>query len=98
MLLKHPRGAKHLVADLEKKLPLEDNTFDVAVCFFTLEHIEHLANFFSETCRILRAGGKLFIGHFFQRREFEWTAKKKKFKIKQWKRTTKELQEKAQES
>jgi ubiquinone/menaquinone biosynthesis C-methylase UbiE len=98
MLLHHPRGAKHLVADLEKKFPLEKEIFDLAVCFFTLEHIENLTNFFVETYRILRPEGKLFIGHFFQRREFEWTANKKNFKIRQWKRTTEQLQEKAQES
>jgi ubiquinone/menaquinone biosynthesis C-methylase UbiE len=98
MLHHHPRGAKQLVADLEKKFPLGDEIFDVAVCFFTLEHIENVDNFFNETFRILRPEGKLFIGHFFQRRAFEWTAQKRTFKIRQWKRTTEELQEKAQES
>ncbi|MDR3169217.1 MAG: class I SAM-dependent methyltransferase [Candidatus Peribacteria bacterium] len=96
MLLHHPRGAKHLVADLEKKLPLEDDTFDVAVSFFTTEHLEHLETFFSEAYRILRSEGKLFIGHFFQRRAFEWTANNRNFKIQQYKRSTEELQELAE--
>ena len=96
MLLKHPRGPKHLVADLEKKLPLNDDSFDIAVSFFTIEHVENLGNFFSEVYRILRPEGKLFLGHFFQRREFEWTAKKRNFKIKQFRRTTEELQEEAE--
>ena len=98
MLLKHPRGPKHLVADLEKKLPLEDESFDIAVIFFTLEHIENIHNFFAEAYRILQQGGKLFIGHFFQRREFSWTVKNMSFKIRQYKRTTKELQDVAHEA
>ena len=97
MLLKHPRGPKHLVADLEKKLPLEDESFDVAVCFFTLEHIENIQGFFSEAYRILRKEGKLFIGHFFQRKEFKRTAKNRNFKIQQFKRSTEELQAEAKE-
>jgi ubiquinone/menaquinone biosynthesis C-methylase UbiE len=96
MLLHHPRGAKHVVADLEKPLPLGDESFDLAVCFFTLEHIEHLDTFFSEVYRILRSEGNLFVGHFFQRRAFEWTAHQKTFKIKQYKRTSAELQNAAQ--
>jgi ubiquinone/menaquinone biosynthesis C-methylase UbiE len=98
MLLHHPRGAKQLVADLEKKLPLHNDTFDIAVSFFTLEHLEHLETFFAEVYRILRPEGKLFIGHFFQRRAFARTANNKNFKIKQYKRTTAELQAEAEEA
>ena len=54
LLLKHPRGPKQIILDLEKKLPLEDESFDVAVCFFTLEHIENIQGFFEEIYRILR--------------------------------------------
>jgi ubiquinone/menaquinone biosynthesis C-methylase UbiE len=97
MLLKHPRGPKHLVADLEKKLILEDESFDVAVSFFTLEHVENIEQLFSEIYRILRSEGQLFIGHFFQRREFVRTAQNRYFKIKQFKRTTEELQQLAEE-
>ncbi|GHW02754.1 hypothetical protein AGMMS50249_5400 [candidate division SR1 bacterium] len=98
MLKKHPRGAKHLVADLEERFPLADESFDVAVSFFTLEHVEDVDNFFSEAYRILRDEGKLFIGHFFQRREFTWNLHSKVFKIQQFKRSTEEIQEKAEES
>jgi ubiquinone/menaquinone biosynthesis C-methylase UbiE len=96
MLLHHPKGAKQLVADLEKKIPLESETFDFAVCFFTLEHIEHLDNFFTETFRILRPEGRVFIGHFFQRRAFEWTVRHQNFKIQYYKRSTQELQKAAE--
>jgi ubiquinone/menaquinone biosynthesis C-methylase UbiE len=57
MLARHPKGPKPLVADLEKKLPLKNENFDIAVCFFTLEHIENLDHFFAEVYRILRPEG-----------------------------------------
>jgi ubiquinone/menaquinone biosynthesis C-methylase UbiE len=98
MLLHHHRGPKHLVANLEEKLPLNDESFDIAVSFFTLEHVENIDNFFAEAYRILRPEGKLFVGHFFQRREFEWTAKNRDFKIRQFKRTTSDVIEKAKEN
>ncbi|MBQ2600083.1 methyltransferase domain-containing protein [bacterium] len=31
-----------MVCDLEKPLPFEDDSFDVATSFFVLEHIENL--------------------------------------------------------
>lgn len=96
MLARHPRGPKHLIADLEKKFPIEDESFDLAVCFFTLEHIENIQNFMEETFRILRPEGTLFIGHFFQRKLFERTANNQYFKIKQYKRTSEEIQKEAE--
>ena len=91
MLLKHPRGPKQVVLDLEKKLPFDDESFDVAVCFFTLEYIENLQWFLSEVHRILTKEGKLFIGHFFQRKEFKRTAQNRNFKIRQFKRKTEDI-------
>ena len=91
ILLNHPRGPKHLIADLEKKMPLDDKSFDVAICFFTLEHIENIQWFFEEVYRILRKEGKLFIGHFFQRKEFKRTAQNRNFKIRQCKRKTEDI-------
>lgn len=93
MLSKYPKPAKKQVADLEKEFPFQDNQFDLAFCFFTLEHIENIDNFFSETYRILETDGQIFIWHFFQRREFERSANKKNFKIKQFKRSSEDIQE-----
>ena len=59
----------------------------------TLEHIQNIENFFNETYRILSDDGQIFIGHFFQRREFEWTANQKKFKIQQYKRSTEDIEQ-----
>ncbi|MDR2540253.1 MAG: class I SAM-dependent methyltransferase [Candidatus Peribacteria bacterium] len=61
MLSHHPKGAKPLVANLEEKLPIKDDSFDIAISFFTTEHIENISNFFAEAYRILRPEGKLFI-------------------------------------
>lgn len=97
MLSRHPRWAKHIVADLENPLPLDDSSFDVAISFFTLEHISQLDTFFSECFRILRPEWKLFIWHFFQRREFERNLHSKVFKIQQYRRTTDEIEKEAKE-
>jgi ubiquinone/menaquinone biosynthesis C-methylase UbiE len=53
MLEKYPKPAKKQIADLEKTLPFDDNSFDLAFCFFTLEHIKNIEKFFNETYRIL---------------------------------------------
>jgi SAM-dependent methyltransferase len=53
-----------------------------------LEHIKNLEWLFEEVYRILKNGGKRIIGHFIQRREFEWEHWKWKehikFKIQQY--------------
>ena len=92
MLEKYPKDAKKKVVNLEESFPFEDNSFDLAFCFFTLEHIENIENFFNETYRILSSDGQIFIGHFFQRREFERTANQMKFKIQQYKRSTEDIE------
>jgi ubiquinone/menaquinone biosynthesis C-methylase UbiE len=83
---------------LEQTFPFDDNSFDLAFCFFTLEHIQNIENFFNETYRILSDDGQIFIGHFFQRREFEWTVNQKKFKIQQYKRSTEDIEKVMKES
>jgi ubiquinone/menaquinone biosynthesis C-methylase UbiE len=91
MLKSYPKEAKKEIIDLEQSFPFKDWSFDLAFCFFTLEHIKNIENFFKETYRILSDNGQIFIGHFFQRREFEWNANQKKFKIQQYKRSTEEI-------
>jgi ubiquinone/menaquinone biosynthesis C-methylase UbiE len=61
MLEKYPKEAKKKLVDLEESFPLEDDSFDLAFCFFTLEHIENIQNFFDETYRILSNDGQIFI-------------------------------------
>ena len=98
MLEKYPKEAKKKIVNLEENFPFEDNSFDLAFCFFTLEHIENIGNFFNETYRILSNNGQIFIGHFFQRREFERTANQMKFKIQQYKRSTEDIENVMKES
>ena len=98
MLEKYPKEAKKKIVNLEEKFPFEDNSFDLAFCFFTLEHIENIQNFFGETYRILSNDGQIFVGHFFQRREFERTANQMKFKIQQYKRSTEDIEKVMEES
>jgi ubiquinone/menaquinone biosynthesis C-methylase UbiE len=65
--------------------------------FFVLEHIGDLNFLFWEIQRILKPGGKVIIGHFLQRREFEWSVwtwdKNEKFKIRQYRYRLEEIQE-----
>ena len=53
MLEKYPNQAKKKIVDLEENFPFDDNSFDLAFCFFTLEHIQNIENFFNETYRTL---------------------------------------------
>jgi ubiquinone/menaquinone biosynthesis C-methylase UbiE len=71
-----------VICDLEKKLPFEDDSFDIATSFFVLEHIENIKWLFEEIYRILKPGGRWMIGHFLQRREFERETGKWKYHIK----------------
>jgi ubiquinone/menaquinone biosynthesis C-methylase UbiE len=61
MLDKYPSLAKKQIANLEETFPFDDNSFDLAFCFFTLEHIKNAENFFNETYRILSSDGQIFI-------------------------------------
>ena len=98
MLENYPKSAKKQMANLEEKFPFNDNSFDLAFCFFTLEHINNIKNFFDETYRILSNDGQVFIWHFFQRREFERSVNQKKFKIQQYKRSSEDIVQTMKES
>lgn len=83
LLKKHPKTDKidKIVCDLEERLPLEDNSYELAFSFFVLEHIENIEWLCGEVYRILKPGGQRIIGHFLQRREFIWKKEKETFKI-----------------
>ena len=49
------------VADLNKKLPYKDGTFDYIKARSILEHVKNPGNFIEECYRVLRPGGKLYI-------------------------------------
>ena len=48
-------------ADITSVLPYSDNTFDLIIAVEVSEHICNHDTFFSETSRILKQGGKLYI-------------------------------------
>ena len=98
MLDKYPNQAKKQIANLEETFPFNNDSFDLAFCFFTLEHIKNIENFFNETYRILSNESRIFIWHFFQRREFERSTNQKIFKIQQYKRSTEDIEEIMKES
>lgn len=103
LLSRHPKvwiKVEKVVCDLEKPLPFEDDSFDVATSFFVLEHIENLKWLFGEVYRILKEEWRWIIWYFLQRREFEWEAwqgkEHKKFKIQQYRYRLEEIQEAAE--
>ncbi len=49
------------MADLTKRWPCEDGTYDLIVCNLVLEHIEDLIHIFSEASRTLQPNGGFFI-------------------------------------
>ena len=49
-------------ADIEKTFPIESKSYDIAFCFEVLEHLKSPQITLSETNRILKSGGILYIG------------------------------------
>jgi ubiquinone/menaquinone biosynthesis C-methylase UbiE len=48
--------------DLRETWDFSDNSFDLIICSLALEHIENIDFVFSEANRVLRAGGRFYIG------------------------------------
>jgi SAM-dependent methyltransferase len=48
---------KFITANLNKKLPFKDNSFDIVISHFSLEHLYNTCSFVKETKRILKKGG-----------------------------------------
>jgi SAM-dependent methyltransferase len=53
------RGFKVFYADMNKKLPFKDNSFDIIHCWQVIEHLPNSEFTFREFRRILKPGGKL---------------------------------------
>lgn len=83
LLKRHPGTNKidKVICDIEKSLPFEDSTYQLAFSFFVLEHINNIQGLFEEVYRVLSHWGQRIIGHFLQRREFIWKKDKEIFKI-----------------
>lgn len=48
-------------ADLTRRWPCEDKTYDIIVCCLVLEHIKDLSHVFREAGRVLGTGGKFLV-------------------------------------
>jgi malonyl-CoA O-methyltransferase len=59
------------IADLTKKWPCENSSYDLIVCNLVLEHIEDLSFMFSEAFRVLIAGGKFLVNELHPFRQYE---------------------------
>jgi SAM-dependent methyltransferase len=54
------KGVK-IVADLNKTLPIEDDSFDTAICISVVEHLLEPQLALNEICRILKPGSYLLL-------------------------------------
>lgn len=55
------RGIPTAVADLERQLPIEPDSFDVVLCLDVLEHLSNPRKCLLEARRVLRAGGVVIV-------------------------------------
>lgn len=51
------KGINVVIGNLNQKLPFPDNSFDVIISHFSLEHLYNSGLFISETYRVLKKGG-----------------------------------------
>lgn len=51
----------YCLADATKKLPFDDDSFDVIICFETIEHIQSHEYFVNELTRVLKTDGLLIM-------------------------------------
>jgi malonyl-CoA O-methyltransferase len=59
------------IADLTRKWPGEDASYDLIVCNLVLEHIEDLSFIFSEAFRVLKKAGRFLIDELHPFRQYE---------------------------
>lgn len=64
-------NVKFSLADLTRKWPCEDETYDLIVCNLVLEHIEHLSFIFAEGFRVLKPQGGFLINELHPFRQYE---------------------------
>lgn len=64
---KHPK-AEAIEADLNKALPFQAETFDIATAAFAIVHLKKLDDFFGEVYRILKPNGEFILTNINQRK------------------------------
>ena len=61
------------IADITRRWPPKDQSFDLIVCNLVLEHIEDLNFIFAEASRVLSGGGRFFICELHPFRQYQGT-------------------------
>ena len=61
------------MADLTKRWPCDDETYDLITCNLVLEHIENLSHIFTEAARTLIPNGKFFINELHPFKQYRGT-------------------------
>lgn len=97
LLKRAPSRVEKVVWDIEETRPFEDESIDVALCFFVLLHIRDMHHFFEEVKRVLKPWGNIIILHNFQRREFIYELPNDTFKIQDFHWKPSEIEETAEE-
>lgn len=100
ILKRHPwtKKTEKIICDLEQDLPFDDNSYQLALSFFVLEHIHNIDNLCKEVYRILSSWWQRIIGHFLQRREFIWKKDKESFKIELYNHRIQEIEKIAKDN
>lgn len=55
------KGVKYFTGDFNKPLPFKDNSFDVILSHYSIEHLYNTGLFISECYRILKKGGYIIV-------------------------------------
>jgi ubiquinone/menaquinone biosynthesis C-methylase UbiE len=61
------------LADITRRWPCRENSFDLVACNLVLEHIEGLSFIFAEASRVLTDGGRFFISELHPFRQYQGT-------------------------
>ncbi|HSL30309.1 MAG TPA: class I SAM-dependent methyltransferase [Anaerolineales bacterium] len=69
------------IADLTRRWPAEDQSYDLIVCNLVLEHIEDVAFIFSEIFRVLETDGRFLLNELHPFRQYE--GKKARYQSKE---------------
>ena len=67
--------------DLNKKIPLENESWDIIISLFTILHIDNIEKFFEEVYRILKQDGIFILFHHIERKNYLYKIWKEEFKI-----------------
>lgn len=84
--------AEKKIIDFEEKIDIDEESFDLAICFFTLLHIKNIENFFKQIKNILKEQWQFIIFHHIERRQFAYNLSKNKIKIISYPHSYKKIQ------